>query len=247
MLQQFSLDLAQYLYNSTEQFPVNFDDAWQWLEYTRKDNAKRALEKNFVEGEDYHILNLEDVVKRPQGGGTQPLDIFLTVNCFKELGMMAGTEKGREVRRYFIRCEQTLKELLRSQSEPRQIEPLKRETQAQLLLALADSVKRKPNDRAEITLQAHLTNLIEAAQQSDPVPQLLSVTEVCEMHGIYLPKGKDSVVGRKVAAEWRSVHDQQDPPICAKHVGSGHRTADIKVYPTDFFERIIAIAEEYLQ
>lgn len=127
----------------------------------------------------------------------------------------------------------------------RQIEPLKRETQAQLLLALKGVFDFQPDDRTAVTLKAHLTNLIEVAQVTDTVPQLLSVTEVCQMHGIILPVNKDSVLGRKVAAEWRSLHSG-DPQTCVKHVGTGHRTTDIKVYPVEFFERIIAIAQEYL-
>lgn len=47
----FNLDLAKQLVDSKEEFPVLFDDAFVWLEYTRKDNAKRAFEKcGFIEG-----------------------------------------------------------------------------------------------------------------------------------------------------------------------------------------------------
>ena len=107
--------------------------------------------------------------------------------------------------------------------------------------------ERSPDDRTTITLKAHLTNLIESSQQAESVPQLLSVTEICELHGINIPKGKDSAIGRKVAKTWRATHDGTNPRICAKHVGTGHRTAEIKVYPhQDFFERAIAIAQEYL-
>ncbi len=94
-------------------------------------------------------------------------------------------------------------------------------------------------------LKAHLTNLIEADQQASLQPQLLSVTEVLEMEGIPIPSGKDSVIGRKVAKEWRHTYGK-DPQTCVKHIGSGHRTANIKTYPPEFFERIVAIAQEYL-
>lgn len=42
-------------------------------------------------------------------------DIHLTANCLKEMGMMAGTEKGKEIRKYFLQCEKKLKELLKAQ------------------------------------------------------------------------------------------------------------------------------------
>ena len=36
-------------------FWVNFDDAYKWLGYTRKDNAKRKLESRLAEGIDYSV------------------------------------------------------------------------------------------------------------------------------------------------------------------------------------------------
>lgn len=113
-----SFELAEQIYNSPETFPVHFDDAWQWMEYSRKDSAKRILEKNFVEGEDYQLHKV--VEPTPAGGSSNREEIYLTANCFKEMGMMAGTEKGKEIRRHFIRCEEKLKELLKAkqQSKP---------------------------------------------------------------------------------------------------------------------------------
>lgn len=54
----FSIELAQQIYNSTEQYPVDFDLAWKWLDYSRKDNAKRHFEKcGFFEGIDFTVLD----------------------------------------------------------------------------------------------------------------------------------------------------------------------------------------------
>jgi phage anti-repressor protein len=114
----FSFELAQQIYNSTKRFPVCFDQAWQWMEYSRKDSAKRVLEKNFKNGEDYALHKVVERVNGNNSGGSVTVEqIFLTANCFKEMGMMAGTAKGREIRQYFIRCEEKLKELLQSQSQ----------------------------------------------------------------------------------------------------------------------------------
>ena len=35
-------------YDSTKDFVIDFDTVWKWLGFTRKDNAKRVLEKNFT-------------------------------------------------------------------------------------------------------------------------------------------------------------------------------------------------------
>lgn len=114
----FSFELAKELYHSTQQFPVDFEQAWLWLEYSTKGNAKRVLEKNFIENEDYQVIKADNVVKRFQGGGSQPETISLTVDCFKELGMMAGTEKGKLIRQHFIQCEKQLKALLAAKQQP---------------------------------------------------------------------------------------------------------------------------------
>jgi hypothetical protein len=58
---EFSLDLAKQLINSGEQFPVNFNDAYVWLEYSRKDNAKVSFLKcGFIEGVDYRLLRVQE-------------------------------------------------------------------------------------------------------------------------------------------------------------------------------------------
>jgi phage anti-repressor protein len=108
MITEFSLDLAIRLYESEEQFPVNLEVACEWLGFSRKDVAKRKLIKNFVEGEDYRVHQVAE--SAPQGGLTHYEDIWLTTNCLKELGMMAGTPKGKQIRKYFIQCEEIAKQ-----------------------------------------------------------------------------------------------------------------------------------------
>ena len=48
-------------------------------------------------------------MKTPEGGRPSEF-IKLTIDCFKSFGMMAGTEKGKEIRRYFLMCERQLKQ-----------------------------------------------------------------------------------------------------------------------------------------
>lgn len=116
--------------------------------------------------------------------------------------------------------------------------------QQEMLLEIA---KLTGDDRAMITLQSSLQDaLIPALHDKETKAELLSVTEVCERHGIHLPKGKDSIVGRKVARQWRET-EGTEPQVCAKHIGTGHHAAEIKVYPANFFECILAIASQYLK
>lgn len=103
----FSFELAQQIYGSTEPFPVDFDEAWVWLGYSTKQKALRKLAANFEEGEDFLTKRL----KTSTGGRPSEL-IILSVECFKSLGMMAGTEKGKQIRKHFIECERIAKATL---------------------------------------------------------------------------------------------------------------------------------------
>lgn len=99
-------DIVEEMLHSSDPFPVPFGQAFKWLGFSRKDPAKRSLVENFVAGFDY-LVEVAPVV----GRGRPSEIIRLTVDCFKALGMMAGTAKGREVRHYFIECERKLKEM----------------------------------------------------------------------------------------------------------------------------------------
>ena len=105
----FDQDFALSLYFSDDQFPIDFDDAWQWLGYSTKQKAKLKLQRNFEVEVDFTSFN--QVVKCADGKGSSRCEkIILTVDCFKSMGMMAGTEQGKKIRSYFLQCEAIAKE-----------------------------------------------------------------------------------------------------------------------------------------
>lgn len=93
---------------SNNDFPVDFEAFWKWCGFARKDSAKRTLEKNFIKGVDYI---LHRVVENNPVSKSNPLIIYLTTDCAKSFAMLAQTEKGKEVRVYFLECEKRLKAL----------------------------------------------------------------------------------------------------------------------------------------
>ena len=108
----FDITIAQNLLDSKEAFPVDFDSAWKWLGYTRKETAlKNLLSDQFDEGIDFTASPLGE----PSTTGFQPAmpqtKYFLTVDCFKTLGMLAKTRFGKEIRRYFLDCEKLAKDV----------------------------------------------------------------------------------------------------------------------------------------
>jgi phage anti-repressor protein len=111
----FSQSLAQSLVDSDEQFPVDFELAWQWLGYNSKQACKKKLTRNFDAGTDY-LSKWMSVAHSNGLTASRTEQIMLTIECFKSLGMMAGTEQGKEIRKYFLNCEQVVKESLSLES-----------------------------------------------------------------------------------------------------------------------------------
>lgn len=145
----FSLELAKQLYGASEQFPIDFDDAWQWMEFSTKGNAKRSfLKAGFVEGIDFCSF----ISNEKRGVGATQIEVIkLTCECFKQWGMMAGTEKGKQIRFYFIECERLAKSA--AIQEP--------QTTAEMLLIFARQAVEQ--ERRTKELEAKLA-LIEAAR-----------------------------------------------------------------------------------
>ncbi|XZF60645.1 MAG: phage antirepressor KilAC domain-containing protein [Gloeotrichia echinulata DVL01] len=93
---------------SDKEFPVYFEEAIEWLQYSRKDSAKRTLLANFVENVEYLIV-LNPVECADGKGFSRREDIYLTKDCFKQFAMVSGTPKAKEVRLYYLQCEKELK------------------------------------------------------------------------------------------------------------------------------------------
>lgn len=67
-------------YDTKKDFIIDFDTVWKWCGFSRKDPAKRLLEKHFIENTDYKIYNnLSEITVNkpapPNGGATLTDDI----------------------------------------------------------------------------------------------------------------------------------------------------------------------------
>ncbi|GAQ93349.1 hypothetical protein KFL_014610020 [Klebsormidium nitens] len=85
-------------------FPIDFDDVWLFLEYSSKGNALQKLKRCFKEGTDFR----RDVVrhhKNPSGAdlGGRPTDkYFMTTKAFEFFALSALGDKGDRVRSFFL-------------------------------------------------------------------------------------------------------------------------------------------------
>lgn len=67
------------LAKASEKYPVNLDEVWM-LVYGRKSDATDALQRDFVENDDYQVLRQNP--QNPQGG--RPTNEYrLTVSCLE--------------------------------------------------------------------------------------------------------------------------------------------------------------------
>ena len=106
----FTLEIAQKYYQSSDEFPISLDEAWQYAGYATKTVAKQALQSSdLIEDVDWILLTDRNSLQ----GGRPSENIFLSVEGFKQFGTISGTEQGKEIRRYFVVCEKQFKNVLK--------------------------------------------------------------------------------------------------------------------------------------
>ena len=82
-----------------DDFVINFDISSKWLNI-RKDSLKRTLIESYRKNIDYKIT-----IEKSTSAGRPKETIYLTPDCFKRLCMLTKSEKGEEVRSYYIQLE----------------------------------------------------------------------------------------------------------------------------------------------
>jgi phage anti-repressor protein len=103
---EMMIEQLKQIARSTESYPVDFDPAWQWVGYASKQKGLDSLKRNFNENTDFNLNQTVEVRIEGKRKIKRPVDkYFLTVDCFKSFCMMAGTKKGKEVRKYYLRIE----------------------------------------------------------------------------------------------------------------------------------------------
>lgn len=102
-------------HNNKNEFIIDLDNVWKWLGFSRKDPAKRLLEKFFIKDLDYKIV-FHQSVENLKGGRPQE-QILMTVNTFKKLCLKADTKKADEIHEYYIGLEELLHETINEETQ----------------------------------------------------------------------------------------------------------------------------------
>ena len=97
-------------YHPTNDYPINLENVFHMIGFANKGNAKRTLENNFIKDEDYKLISIKNNVKKQLlrteklgGSGILQEDIMLNVDTFKSLCMLAKTDKGKEIRKNYMK------------------------------------------------------------------------------------------------------------------------------------------------
>jgi anti-repressor protein len=109
---------------------VNMRELHSWLQVETRFNdwiARRIDQYGFVENEDYTVLKNE----YSENTGFQAKDYIFKLDPAKEIAMVENNEKGKEIRRYFIKVEDKFK----------QQNQIKLPSYAEALRELADKVE----------------------------------------------------------------------------------------------------------
>ena len=99
-------------YHPTNDFPINLENVLKIMGFAHKKNAKRTLENNFTKDEDYKITLLPS-----EHGQFAMENIMLNTDTFKNLCMMIKTEKGKEIRKYYVKLENIYNKIIKEEIE----------------------------------------------------------------------------------------------------------------------------------
>jgi phage anti-repressor protein len=104
-------------YDPNNDFVIDLDDVWKWLDFSTKQKSKMLLEAQFVKDTDYIILLNRQVKQSDHTRGGHNKEIFmLNVSTFKKFCLKAGTKKADSIHDYYIKLEGLLHEVVQDES-----------------------------------------------------------------------------------------------------------------------------------
>jgi len=140
-------------YHPTNDYPINLEHVFKMIGFANKENAKRTLKNNFTKDEDYKtvLVRTDENLNGKDLGGRPTEDVMLNVDTFKNLCMLAKTDKGKQIRKYYVKLEniynQIIKEEIESKDkllEEKEELLLEKETQLQENAKLINDLELKP-------------------------------------------------------------------------------------------------------
>jgi len=169
-------------------FPVDFEYLWPFLGYSEKGKAVRALKARFIDGVEFCLPEMASKTK----GSV----------CAKEFCLLAGTDQGKAVRRYFIARERQAKKLEAKRSKrledaaarEERLMARERRLMAKLLLDVAadaqnDTVKAQLQHRAVVMATGEEMPAMLPEGKAEDAKHLGAADSAAEI-GLMGPSGK---------------------------------------------------------
>lgn len=150
----------------------------------------RMVEYGFEEGKDYAVKN--DRVQDSLGRSRQAMNHIVSLDMAKEISMIQRTDKGKQVRQYFIECERRAK-------QPAELTP--EQLMAKALLQ-ADSTIKELEVRAstaEATLEAATPALEYHEKFVAEDDDLTTIDDFARVYGTTGPKVRALLIDKNVA------------------------------------------------
>jgi phage anti-repressor protein len=112
-------------YHPTNDYPINLDNVYNMLGFANKGNAMKTIKSNFVEDEDYkkQLFHTEKLVQNGKtlgGSGLNKETVMLNIDTFKNLCMLVKTDKGKQIRKYYVKLENIYNKLIKEEIEDQQ-------------------------------------------------------------------------------------------------------------------------------
>lgn len=115
-------------YDPKNDYIIDLDNVWKWLDFSQKIKAKQMLEKNFTINKDYKLLLYQQVKQTNQTKGGHNKETFmLNIDTFKKFCLKAGTKKADEIHDYFIKLENIMFEITKEEGDELKQQVLKLE------------------------------------------------------------------------------------------------------------------------
>ena len=156
-------------YHPTNDYPINLENVFKMIGFANKGNAMKTIKSNFTKDEDYKIvifrteknLNGKDLSRKDEKtslfptekqkhrdetrGGHNKEDVMLNVDTFKNLCMLAKTNKGKEIRKYYVKLENIHNKIIKKELEDQKLLLINKdlESKKKVEITLRDSFNKR--------------------------------------------------------------------------------------------------------
>lgn len=201
-------------YHPINDYPINLENVFKMIGFANKGNAMKTLKNNFNENEDYkkQLFRTEKQVKEGRnlgGSGLNHETVMLNIDTFKNLCMLAKTEKGKEIRKYYVKLENIYNDIIKTEIDENEKILKKQETQLREKDEMIKLLENKPETEGFARTNGYIYIVRDKSKQGhykiglaeDPNKRLVGLNCGSSTNSIEIVKtyqSKDTTLSEKV-------------------------------------------------